>query len=206
MIEFRLICKYWSIINCLYFTLTLGIISLPKSLTWFTWPMMLWPHPFSFSFFFLMWTVFKVFSEFVTMLFLFYVLSFCPQGMWNLCSLIRIKPTLPALEGSLNHRTSREVPWASSLNCLPVVSLSPDITALYWSSYAQTVRLPLGLYVCFQFCLKCSTHRIFQREALFFGPRFSLNHFTYTVKKLKKVCIYFLPLTLHVVVHFTFIC
>ena len=71
-----------------------------------------------------MWTIFKVFSEFVTMLFLFYVLSFCPQGMWNLCSLIRIKPTLPALEGSLNHRTSREVPWASSLNCLPVVSLS----------------------------------------------------------------------------------
>ena len=80
---------------------------------------------FSFSSsFFLMWTIFKVFSEFVTMLFLFYVLSFCPQGMWNLCSLIRIKPTLPALEGSLNHRTSKEVPWASSLNCLPVVSLS----------------------------------------------------------------------------------
>ena len=34
-------------------------------------------------FFFLMWTIFKVFIEFVTMLLLFYVLFFWPGGMWD---------------------------------------------------------------------------------------------------------------------------
>ena len=42
-----------------------------------------------FLFFFLMWTIFKVFIEFVTTLLLFYVLAFCPQGMWDLSSLTR---------------------------------------------------------------------------------------------------------------------
>ena len=34
--------------------------------------------------FVLMWTIFKVFREFVTILFLFYVLVFWPLGMWDL--------------------------------------------------------------------------------------------------------------------------
>ena len=29
-----------------------------------------------------MWTIFKVFIEFITMLFLFHALVFWPQGMW----------------------------------------------------------------------------------------------------------------------------
>ena len=33
-----------------------------------------------------MWTIFKVFIELVTTLFLFYVLVFWPQGMWDLNS------------------------------------------------------------------------------------------------------------------------
>ena len=37
-------------------------------------------------FFFLMWTIFKVFIEFVTILLLFYVLVFWPRGMWALSS------------------------------------------------------------------------------------------------------------------------
>ena len=40
-------------------------------------------------FFFLMWTLFKVFIEFVTILFLLYVLGFWPGGMWDLNSLTR---------------------------------------------------------------------------------------------------------------------
>ena len=34
-------------------------------------------------FFFSMWTILKVFIEFVTILRLFYVLAFWPQGMWD---------------------------------------------------------------------------------------------------------------------------
>ena len=43
-------------------------------------------------FFFFLWgPVFKVFMEFVTILFIFYVLGFyfCPQGVWDLSSLTR---------------------------------------------------------------------------------------------------------------------
>ena len=36
-----------------------------------------------------MWIIFKVFIEFVTILHLFYVLVFWPQGMWDLNSLTR---------------------------------------------------------------------------------------------------------------------
>ena len=36
--------------------------------------------------FFLMWTIFKVFIEFVTILFMFYVLVWGPCGMWDLSS------------------------------------------------------------------------------------------------------------------------
>ena len=48
--------------------------------------------PLSFGVFlkmFLIWTIFKVFIEFITILFLFYVLAFWPQGMWDLISPIR---------------------------------------------------------------------------------------------------------------------
>ena len=37
-------------------------------------------------FFFLMWTTFNIFIEFVTILLLFYVLVFWPGGMWDLNS------------------------------------------------------------------------------------------------------------------------
>ena len=37
-------------------------------------------------FFFHMWTIFKVFIEFATVLLLFYVLVFWLRGMWDLCS------------------------------------------------------------------------------------------------------------------------
>ena len=48
-----------------------------------------------------MWITLKVFSEFVTILLLFYVLVFWLRGMWDLNSGPRIKPTLTALEGEV---------------------------------------------------------------------------------------------------------
>ena len=56
----------------------------------------------------LMWTIFEVFIEFVTILLLFYVLFFWLRGMWDLSS--------PCIgRRSLNHWTTREVPSSYSL-------------------------------------------------------------------------------------------
>ena len=48
-----------------------------------------------------MWTIFKDFIEFVTILPLFYVSVFQWRGMWDFSSWPGIKPTLPALEGQV---------------------------------------------------------------------------------------------------------
>ena len=48
-----------------------------------------------------MWTVFKVFIEFVTILFLFYVLGFLAQGMWILAPWPGIELVAPELEGKV---------------------------------------------------------------------------------------------------------
>ena len=48
-----------------------------------------------------MWTTFKVFIEFVTMLLLFYVLLFWQGGMWDLSFLTRDQMSTPALEGEV---------------------------------------------------------------------------------------------------------
>ena len=42
-----------------------------------------------------MWTIFKVFIELITTLFLFYVLVFWPQGMWDLNSPTRDRTHTP---------------------------------------------------------------------------------------------------------------
>ena len=49
-----------------------------------------------------MWTIFKVFIEFVTILLLFYFLVLWPQGVWDLRDhRPGIEPTPPALEGEV---------------------------------------------------------------------------------------------------------
>ena len=64
-----------------------------------------------FKIFFLMWTIFKVFIEFVTILLLFYVLLFWLRGMWDLSSPTRDQTRNRCIERrSLNHWTAREVP------------------------------------------------------------------------------------------------
>ena len=58
-----------------------------------------------------MWTVFKVFIEFVIILLLFYVLVFWPWGMWDLSSPTRNLICTPCIgRQSFNHWTTREVP------------------------------------------------------------------------------------------------
>ena len=66
---------------------------------------------FFYDFSFLLWTVFKVFTESVKVLFLFYVLVFGPQGTWDLCCPNRDRTHSPCNGShSLNHWTAREVP------------------------------------------------------------------------------------------------
>ena len=48
-----------------------------------------------------MWTILKVFIEFVTILLLFYVLYFWLRGVWDLSSLTRDPTCTPALEGKV---------------------------------------------------------------------------------------------------------
>ena len=64
-----------------------------------------------------MWTAFKVFIEFATVLLLFYVLVFWWQSMWNLRSLTRDQTYTPCIgRQSLNHWTIKEVPPKYILN------------------------------------------------------------------------------------------
>ena len=50
-----------------------------------------------FFFFFLIWTTFKVFIDFVTILFLFYDFSIFATGMWDLSSLTRDQTHTPCI-------------------------------------------------------------------------------------------------------------
>ena len=54
-----------------------------------------------------MWTIFQVFTEFVTILLLFHVLNFWPSGTWHLS--LGIEPALTVERPSLSHWTAREV-------------------------------------------------------------------------------------------------
>lgn len=69
-------------------------------------------------FFFLIWTIFKVFFEFVTILLLFYVLIFGLQGMWDLSSSSRDRTRYTSSFGrwSHHHWTAREVAFHICLN------------------------------------------------------------------------------------------
>ena len=69
----------------------------------------------SFFFFFLMWTVFKVFIEFVTILLLFYVLVFRPRGIWDLST--------PTRDGTLTHCIGRQTPNYWTTREVPKLSL-----------------------------------------------------------------------------------
>ena len=73
-----------------------------------------------FFFFFLMWTILKVFIEFVTILLLFYVLVFWPHGMGDLTSPTRDWSHIHCIGWwSLNHWIAGVGPtkfWVNTLN------------------------------------------------------------------------------------------
>ena len=70
-----------------------------------------------------MWTIFKVFIEFVTILLLFYILVFWPWGMWDLSSPPRDQTRTPCIgRQSLTHWTTREVPLSALWIYHPILS------------------------------------------------------------------------------------
>ena len=99
---------------------------------------------------FLMWTILKVFIEFVTILLLFYVLVVWLCSMWDLSSLTRDWTCTPCIGmQSPNHWTTREAP--TNLNfrrhlCFAFFSLGAG-TAFCAKSMAQTSHLGLGTRV-----------------------------------------------------------
>ena len=81
-----------------------------------------------------MWTIFKVFIEFVTMLFLFFVCFFAREAWGILDPWLGIKPTDPALEGevlTLDHQGS------------PLIVAFISEINLLLDTLGQSVELPL---------------------------------------------------------------
>ena len=79
-------------------------------------------------FFFLMWTICKVFIEFVAILILPYVLDFWPWVVWDPSSPARDEHVPAALEGgSLNPQTARGVPGFTRICSLLLFIFSSDL-------------------------------------------------------------------------------
>ena len=89
------------------------VIPLPPS----TWARAFW-FCFYFNIFYKMWTIFKVFIEFVTILLLFHVLVFWQQGVWDLSSPTRDRNrTLCTGRWMLNPWNARDVPRPPTFSC-----------------------------------------------------------------------------------------
>ena len=92
-----------------------------------------------------MWTIFKVFIEFATILLLFYVWGFCPWGMYDLNSPTRDQTYTPCIRRcTLNHWTTREIPsLLNSFNINKTLVQIPPLSCT--STYPITQRsCPLG--------------------------------------------------------------
>ena len=89
-----------------------------------------------------MWTIFKVFIEFATILLLISSFVFFDQ---KACGILapqpRVEPTLPALEGEvLNHWTTSEVPEALDLSWALVEQIRAEVLKEY--SQNRLLRIP----------------------------------------------------------------
>ena len=86
-------------------------------------------------YFLLCFSFLKNFIEFVTILLQFYVLFFCSWGMWNLNFLVRNQTHTPCTgRWSLNHWTTRDVPW----NILLIPISFPSIkTSGLWNNLGK---------------------------------------------------------------------
>ena len=80
-----------------------------------------------------MWTIFKVFIEFITITSLFYILVFWAQGMWDLSSMTRNWTHSPSIERwNLKHWTTREVPWFDLLRHFLSEQPKTGVSLLYY--------------------------------------------------------------------------
>ena len=154
-----------------------------------------------------MWTILKVFIEFVTVLFLFYVLVFFwPRGLWDLSSLTRDRTRTPCIgKWSLNHRTAREVPGPEHSALLFSSSLSSSLRGLTVSPTALHrspgfLEAGLGECVCAQSCptlcnhVDCSprgssVHGIFQARIL---EQVATSYSRGSSQPRDQTCIYFI--------------
>ena len=94
-----------------------------------------------------MWTVFKVFIEFVTIVLLFYVLVFWPRGMWDLSSLTRDWTCTPCIgRRSLNHWTAREVTRVSISFKFWCILQNCSLGKVYSSMPSQVVYKNIVIY------------------------------------------------------------
>ena len=93
----------------------------------------------------LLWTIFKVFIEFVTIFLLFYVLVFWPRGMWDLSSPTRDRAcTSYTGRQSLNHWTTREVPAHVSF-CHPGLNGNTNLPTPFCPSSLLYGLMPVSL-------------------------------------------------------------
>ena len=98
-----------------------------------------------------MWTIFKVFIEFVRISLLFYVLVFWLWGMWDFSVLTRDRTRTPYIGTlSLNHWTAREVPWPFSFNLyVSIFKVGFLQTTCSWVLFID----PLWLCLSFNWCI-----------------------------------------------------
>ena len=100
-------------------------------------------------FFFLMWTIFKVFTEFLSIL--LQVLVFWPQGKWDLSSPARDRTGNPGIgRQNLNHGSTREVPLC------PLLLMSLGFQSFFLPSFqssrdviAESLAFLIIYTVCF---------------------------------------------------------
>ena len=103
----KLFCVSLSVFVCVSYYMH---SSLAVSAVFLVYPLMNPTKLYLFFFFFGCGPFLMVFVEFVTILFLFYVLVFWPQGMWDLSSLTRDRTHTSCIgRQTLNHWATREV-------------------------------------------------------------------------------------------------
>ena len=114
---------------------------------------------FSFLDVFLMWTIFEVFIEFVSILLLFHIFIFGLQGMWDLSSRTRDR-THKSYIGKqiLNHWATREVPLCTS-------HLSFSFLSQSWINAASVLSTPRSsAKIIHIYCFKISVDRVFKYD------------------------------------------
>ena len=94
-----------------------------------------------------MWTIFKVFIEFATILLLSYLFFFGFQACETLTPQPGSEPSSPALQGGLNHWATREAPSSLILTPLPISQIYPFLPLAVLSLPTGTPTHPSSFYL-----------------------------------------------------------